>query len=33
VPALGREDVCRLDVAMDDALAVRRIQCIGNLNR
>ena len=33
MPALGREDVCRLDVAMDDALAVRRIQCIGNLNR
>ena len=31
--APGDEDVCRLDIAMDDALGVRRVQCIGDLDR
>jgi hypothetical protein len=30
--ALGQEDVRGLDVAMDDALRVRRLQPVGNLN-
>ena len=28
----GHEDVRRLDVAVDDALGVRRVQPVGNLN-
>ena len=32
VSTLGDENVRRLDVAMNDALGVRRIQCIGNFN-
>ena len=31
--ARGDEDVCGLDIAMDDALLVRRFQRIGDLNR
>ena len=31
VPALGDKDVGRLDVAMNDALRVRGVQCVGNL--
>ena len=33
VPAPGDEDVRRLDVAMNDALAVRRIQRVGHFGR
>jgi hypothetical protein len=32
VSALGDEDVGRFDVAMDDALAVCRVERIGNLD-
>jgi hypothetical protein len=32
VAALGHKNVCGLDVAMDDALAVGRIEAIGNLS-
>ena len=32
VPALGDEEVRGLDVAVDDAFAVRRVQRVGNLN-
>jgi len=32
VAALGRKDVGRFDVAMDDAFRVRRIQRIGDLD-
>ena len=32
VPALGDEDVGRLDVAVHNALGVRRVQRIGNLD-
>src|ERR1700719_2502156 len=32
VPPLGNEDVCGLDVAMNDAFRVGGIQSIGNLN-
>ena len=32
VPALGDKNVGRLDVAMDDAFRVRRIERVGNLN-
>jgi len=28
----GQEDVCRLDVAVDDALCVRRVEAVNNLN-
>jgi len=31
--ARGDEDVCGLDIAMDNALLVRRFQRIGDLNR
>jgi hypothetical protein len=30
--ACGNENVRRLDVAMDDAVGVRRIEPVGNLN-
>ena len=33
VPALGDEDVGGLDVAVDDAFAVRGVQRVGNLDR
>ena len=33
VAALGDEDVGRLDVAMDDAFGMRRIQRVGDLDR
>ena len=32
LPAIGNEDVCRLDVAMDDSLLMRRVQAVGDLN-
>ncbi len=32
VPARGHEDVGRLDVAMHDALGVRRVESVGNLH-
>ena len=31
--ALGEEDVFRLDVAVDDAVAVRVVECVGGLTR
>ena len=31
IAALGHKNVCRLDVTMDDARGVRRVQRIGNL--
>jgi hypothetical protein len=33
VPALGHENVRRFDVAVDDPGRVRRVQCVGNLDR
>jgi len=30
--ALGDQDVGGLDVAMDDAFGVSRVQCVGNLD-
>ena len=33
VAALGDKNVGRLDVAMDNAFGVRRIECVGDLNR
>ena len=33
MPALGDEDVRRLDVAMHDASGVGRIQCVGDFDR
>ena len=32
IPSLGDEDVARLNVSVDNALGVSRIQRIGNLN-
>jgi hypothetical protein len=32
VPALCDEDICRLDVAMNNSLTVRRIERVSNLN-
>ena len=32
MPALGDEDVCRLDVAVNDALGVGGVECVGNLD-
>ncbi len=32
VAAKGHEDVCRLDIAMNDALGVSRVEGVGNLN-
>jgi hypothetical protein len=32
VPALGDEEVCRLDVAVDDSGRVRRVHRVRNLN-
>ena len=31
--AVGDKDVCRLNVAMNDALGVSRVQSVGDLNR
>ncbi len=33
VPAIGDEDIGRLDIAVNDALGMRRVQRIGNFNR
>jgi len=30
--SLSNEQVCRLDVSMDDALAVRRVESVGDLD-
>src|SRR3981081_1874660 len=30
--ALGHKNICRLDVAMDDSLSVRRIEGVGNFD-
>ena len=32
LPATGNKDVCRLDVAMDESLLMRRVQAVGYLN-
>ena len=32
VPALGDKNICGLNIAVNDALRMRRIQRIGNLN-
>ena len=32
LPASGYEDVCGLDVSMDDALGMSRVESVGNLD-
>jgi len=33
LPALGNEDICRLDVAMGDPFRVRGLERVGDRNR